>query len=595
MSDESGSDSEREGAESGGAQAVHDVIQAFGGIRPMASKLGLAVSTVQGWKNRDAIPDSRHELIRDTAERLGIELSPELLRASGDGSGEDEPRDGEREISETEDAQIVAEGPAADTSGEPAKTSDQASPAASAASSAATRVPRSGGGSGDGGGGDNGGTGDGGGDGESIPPRPHVIERPRPTGWVPGMLLGAAVLVLGAGSAVVLREHWLPMVGGAGDGVPEPVAERMQEVTGKLDSLRGRVNGLSSRVDDLKGQAGSAAKASAVDELRAELDALNQQLAKVEDQIAAGEAAGDGADSAALAQLNDTQDQLAKRLESLAKRQDALGNQQEQVAGRLDDVSARFDSATQRLDRAADRLDSLRQRMDKLEDSAATAEQLTALSERVDGLDDKLAKLADVADLKKTRQQAAKAARQAAARELGQAMAVVQLQDALRDSEPYAATLEAARKRLPDTAPVADALSTLAKHADSGVPTPDRLLATFRRRAGEAVAVSAGEQKDGLLTGVLRRLGDVIRVRPVGNQSGSEAGAILARAETKLEGRDLKGAVAEVESLSGPPAETMAPWLDRVRARMAADAAIETLRSEIIAPNGAANGNGDGA
>ncbi len=35
------------------------VIEAFGGIRPMAHKLGVPVSTVQGWKQRDTIPEHR--------------------------------------------------------------------------------------------------------------------------------------------------------------------------------------------------------------------------------------------------------------------------------------------------------------------------------------------------------------------------------------------------------------------------------------------------------------------------------------------------------------------------------------------------------
>src|SRR3546814_21165821 len=43
------------------------IIAAFGGIRPMAQMLGLAVSTVQGWKERSAIPANRHDQIRAAA------------------------------------------------------------------------------------------------------------------------------------------------------------------------------------------------------------------------------------------------------------------------------------------------------------------------------------------------------------------------------------------------------------------------------------------------------------------------------------------------------------------------------------------------
>src|SRR3546814_3173949 len=58
------------------------IIEAFGGIRPMAKTLGLAVSTVQGWKERSAIPTNRHDQIRAAARSHNIPVDPEMLRAS---------------------------------------------------------------------------------------------------------------------------------------------------------------------------------------------------------------------------------------------------------------------------------------------------------------------------------------------------------------------------------------------------------------------------------------------------------------------------------------------------------------------------------
>ena len=51
------------------------VIDAFGGIRPMAARLKIAATTVQGWKKRGAIPESRHEDILNAAQEAGIDLS----------------------------------------------------------------------------------------------------------------------------------------------------------------------------------------------------------------------------------------------------------------------------------------------------------------------------------------------------------------------------------------------------------------------------------------------------------------------------------------------------------------------------------------
>jgi hypothetical protein len=69
MRDETANDSSSEFPTAGA------VIAAFGGIRPMAARLGVPVSTVQGWKQRDAIPDNRLDEIRAAAQADGIDLA----------------------------------------------------------------------------------------------------------------------------------------------------------------------------------------------------------------------------------------------------------------------------------------------------------------------------------------------------------------------------------------------------------------------------------------------------------------------------------------------------------------------------------------
>ena len=54
------------------------IIERFGGIRPMATKMGVPVTTVQGWKQRNAIPVNRRDDILKAATENGINLD-ELL------------------------------------------------------------------------------------------------------------------------------------------------------------------------------------------------------------------------------------------------------------------------------------------------------------------------------------------------------------------------------------------------------------------------------------------------------------------------------------------------------------------------------------
>jgi hypothetical protein len=65
------------------ARASEHLIQQFGGIRPMANKLEVPVTTVQGWKKRGAIPATRLNDLRAAAVRHGIRLEEAELEAVG--------------------------------------------------------------------------------------------------------------------------------------------------------------------------------------------------------------------------------------------------------------------------------------------------------------------------------------------------------------------------------------------------------------------------------------------------------------------------------------------------------------------------------
>jgi hypothetical protein len=73
----------------------------------------------------------------------------------------------------------------------------------------------------------------------------------------------------------------------------------------------------------------------------------------------------------------------------------------------------------------------------------------------------------------------------------------------------------------------------------------------------------------------------LVTVRSVGaDAEGSDADARVARAEARLADGDLAGAVAEIEGLEGPAAEAAAGWLERARARLAAEQALASLQEQ---------------
>lgn len=54
------------------------IIEKFGGIRPMSTKTGVPVTTIQGWKKRDVIPGNRYDIVANAAAENNIDLSAYL-------------------------------------------------------------------------------------------------------------------------------------------------------------------------------------------------------------------------------------------------------------------------------------------------------------------------------------------------------------------------------------------------------------------------------------------------------------------------------------------------------------------------------------
>ncbi|MCK6417621.1 MAG: hypothetical protein L6Q57_01615 [Alphaproteobacteria bacterium] len=69
---------------------VPALIEQFGGLRPMATKTGIPVTTIQGWKKRNAIPENRFVTLREAANQHGIALD-EFLHITSNVNGSSEP------------------------------------------------------------------------------------------------------------------------------------------------------------------------------------------------------------------------------------------------------------------------------------------------------------------------------------------------------------------------------------------------------------------------------------------------------------------------------------------------------------------------
>ncbi len=80
MTDESDQDSMNS---IGNAEAI---IERFGGIRPMATKMNVPVTTVQGWKKRNVIPGNRRTEIMQAAQTNNVDLSDLIAGVANENS-----------------------------------------------------------------------------------------------------------------------------------------------------------------------------------------------------------------------------------------------------------------------------------------------------------------------------------------------------------------------------------------------------------------------------------------------------------------------------------------------------------------------------
>ena len=66
---------DKHGQAQGSIENAEEIIERFGGIRPMANKMKVPVTTIQGWKKRNIIPGNRRAQILEAAKKNHVSLS----------------------------------------------------------------------------------------------------------------------------------------------------------------------------------------------------------------------------------------------------------------------------------------------------------------------------------------------------------------------------------------------------------------------------------------------------------------------------------------------------------------------------------------
>ena len=512
-----------------GGPAVERIIERFGGIRPMAHKLDIPVTTVQGWKKRGAIPLARHADLRAAAAKHAIQLDEADLEAAT--PTEDRPAvDAADSVTPLPpDAAAVA----APEGVEPAKPADAVpdtvsgttpdavpgtEPAIVAGPVPASESPAA----------------------EPVRPAADSYEAPREypreerrSGA--GFATAVSLIALIVGAAALAEPWWGP-----------------------------RVPGWPGRDGAATQQAAAPAPAAAPQDaaLRAQLQQIADRVGRLEQRPAPsanGSTAG-GVDPQV----------LENALRQLSGRIDQLDQKVQQVGG----AEAQQDP---RVNQLAERLGGIDQRLAAIGSNTQAAEELR---KEVDGLKQQLASVdQSVASVNKaieTRRDAATAAQ-------ALVLAAGQLRSALATGQPFQQELQAVRALGIGDAQVTQPLDAVSAYAAKGVPTQPQLADRFQALSSDIVrAANQGEGGD-WVNQVAGKLSTLVTVRRQGGGVvGDSADAVVARAEAAVQEGNLGKAVEELSALKGPAADVAAPWIADAKARLAANQAGQQLTARAI-------------
>ena len=137
-------------------------------------------------------------------------------------------------------------------------------------------------------------------------------------------------------------------------------------------------------------------------------------------------------------------------------------------------------------------------------------------------------------------------------------------------------------------------LARLKPYAESGVLSRRQLQKEFEGLASDIVMARLQGKDLSVQDEIMKRLSTLVKVRKVDDVTGTSEDAVVARAQILLNKGDVKGAIRELQSLEGAPAQAAAPFIEQAAGNvMAEDASAQMLQKIMEMFQGGGMGAGD--
>ncbi|MBL4805200.1 MAG: hypothetical protein JKY71_10070 [Alphaproteobacteria bacterium] len=500
-----------------------EIIERFGGIRPLAKKIDVAVTTVQGWKKRDTIPATRRQVIIEAAETYDVDLTDLMSDAP-----EVQPAANENDAKPSE-AEKVSESAKDDApEQEPSKEEVIA----------------------------------------SMPPIEDAPAAPLDEETLDEKLASVEEKVVGKNTIIVIGLIALMLLALAALLWPKPrdegTLDRLSALEARTQELQGEVAEVQENVDEQQSFFGTLIP-----------EDLDEQLAMLSER--ASETTNQAVTKAQKMSADVIQD------ETVQAGMVALEAQLEQITGRpvlagmfgnMQQLAAE-PQGQQTLDQAMQQLNALMASMssEAVEDDGDET-QVSVFESTLNAARGQSEALGQTFE-------------DVPASELKAAALLLTMQQFRsslnRDNAAFEQDFEVLMGLVgEDDTELRTALEKLAPHAEEGVLTPSGLTNEFKTIAGDAVVASLKGEDVSIQDRAAARFNEVLQIEKDGELiTGTETQAKVNTAETLLENGQIEEAISIVETLDGPAGQALSGWLRKAKATLNAQNLDMTLTKNI--------------
>ena len=360
----------------------------------------------------------------------------------------------------------------------------------------------------------------------------------------------------------------------------ESQAQRIESQAQREDAA---ISGLDQRVGALEGSSSEAAIA-AVDKHVGALQVANDAIDK---RLGALQAANDAIDKR-LGELQAASDAVDKRLGEL---QSGNGDEAPRIASTMQAVqtlTGQVKDLRSDVNAAQSEIPSLEARVAKLESGPpqAVAADLSAATARLDKIE---------AQFAATKNETRVAIEKASASDNPAAVAILaeSVRDKLDRGAPFQTDLTGLERLRVEPAKLAPLKAVV-----DGAPSDSALAADFEAVRSKVLAAAAPTEGSGgppgaqggateassrLVDRLLAHLRDLVRVRKLNEAPGQGPQALASAIEADSRRGDLSGALAAFAKLPEPSRQAASAWASAAEQRLAAEAAIQSIREAAVA------------